>query len=265
MRVELPRVGNPYDFANPVIEEGLFVGRTRELGEVKYYLDHAKASMRPIHLAFVGDRAAGKTSFLNITQIEASKRGMNALRIDLDEGDVESQLFLFRKIFNGIAQSVFEKGHFGGLTGKTYQVFLDIISSYKVPDSSTFLPFVLPVQIARALSSGVRDLIIDDTLIKRDLELIQKETDTPIVILFDECNVLKRERILLEKLRNVFMNMRGYMLVFAGTRDLFPVMDDVFSPIIRQFKKIEIGPFKTLDDVRTCLLQPLKMVPLTHR
>jgi tetratricopeptide (TPR) repeat protein len=83
-------------------------------------------------------------------------------------------------------------------------------------------------------------------------------------VLFDECNVLRANRIILEKLRNIFMNMTDYMLVFAATDDFFPVMDEVFSPIMRQFKKIEIGPFKGYGDVRDCVYKPLINVGMSR-
>lgn len=64
---------NPYDYSNPVKEDRLFFGRDEELGDVDYYLLQAKRTNNPIHLAFIGDRASGKTSFLNITEIYAKK------------------------------------------------------------------------------------------------------------------------------------------------------------------------------------------------
>jgi len=83
-----------------------------------------------------------------------------------------------------------------------------------------------------------------------------------VAVLFDECNLLSRRAVLLEMLRNVFMNTPGYMLVFTGTPDLFPVMDEVFSPIVRQFKKIEVTPFQDQEDIRQCLRKPLESIKL---
>ena len=57
---------NPYDFANPVSDPGLLVGREKEMEEIKYYLDNAKVAPRPINIALLGTRASGKTSILNI-------------------------------------------------------------------------------------------------------------------------------------------------------------------------------------------------------
>ena len=105
--IDLSTVPNPYDFANPVSDADLFVGRDKEMDEMKYYLDHAKAASRPINIALLGERAAGKTSVLNMTQIEAEKRGFLAVRVDLDEGDAATNMGFFlknlrRHIHNGM-------------------------------------------------------------------------------------------------------------------------------------------------------------------
>ena len=72
--------------------------------------------------------------------------------------------------------------------------------------------------------------------------------------------VLSKDRVLLEMLRNFFMNTPGYMLVFTGTPDLFPVMDDVFSPIVSQFKKVEIDRFEDIEETKACMRKPLESI-----
>ena len=83
MLEKLHELANPYDFANPVSDDRLFIGRATETADVTYYLSHAKQTNRPIHLAFVGARAAGKTSFLNVTELEAARRGFCTVRVNL--------------------------------------------------------------------------------------------------------------------------------------------------------------------------------------
>ena len=72
--IDLSTTHNPYDFANPVADADLFVGRRDELEEIRYYLDHARTAPRPINLAILGARASGKTSLLNMVALEATKR-----------------------------------------------------------------------------------------------------------------------------------------------------------------------------------------------
>lgn len=92
---------------------------------------------------------------------------------------------------------------------------------------------------------------------------ITREVGRSYVLLFDECDVLSKSRIELELLRNIFMNTPGYMLVFPGTPNLFPVMEDVFSPIVRQFKKISVEKFSDAADTESCITRPLVSLNLT--
>ena len=71
--MDLSNFYNPYDFANPVADTMLLVGRESEMDQIKYYLDYAKNAPRPINIALLGQRASGKTSILNITR-ERSKK-----------------------------------------------------------------------------------------------------------------------------------------------------------------------------------------------
>jgi hypothetical protein len=251
---------NPFDFANPVSDKDLFVGRDAELEEVRYYLDEMKAAPRPINLALLGPRAAGKTSFLNMIAIDARTRGCCPVRIDLNEGDTQDETAFFFKLFDAVLGAACSDGAYGGTSGKTYDTYLDMAYAYTVPEDRTFCPFLFPLQYAKARQAGVDRTFVSDHALKRDLAAIRKELRSPVVLLFDECNVLAKSRIILEKIRNLFMNTAGFMLVFTGTPDLFPVMDEIFSPIIRQFKKIPIGAFKTVGETLKCIRRPLEML-----
>ncbi len=74
---------NPYDFANPVTDKNLFSGRKKQQEEIRYYLQQAAEAPRPINLALLGNRAAGKTSLLNMIALEAKERDFCVVRIDL--------------------------------------------------------------------------------------------------------------------------------------------------------------------------------------
>lgn len=249
---------NPYDFANPVTRQEMFFGRTDEMNEIRYYLDHAKTADRPINIALLGDRAAGKTSILNMTEIEARSRGCCTARIDLDEDDANSQISFFYKVFDGILGEACRMGAFGGLGAKTYETYLSVTSCFCVPDDKLFCPFLFPIQFAFAMKANNDRALVSDHSIKHDLALISDELKRPVAVLFDESNVLARSRVLLEKIRNIFMNIPGYMLVLTGTPDLFPVMDDVFSPIVRQFKKINVKEFSNKVDTENLVRKPLQ-------
>lgn len=249
---------NPYDFANPISNANLLVGREAEMDEIKYYLDNAKYAPRPINIALLGPRASGKTSILNVTEIEARDRGFCVVRINFDEDDAKNQLMFFFKVFDSLLSEACQVGAFGGSYGKTYDTYLDEVVSCLIPEDKTFSPFLFPIQYAKAMSSNNLNAQVSDHSFRKDLIKIREEVDKPIILLFDEGNVLVQSRVLLQKLRNIFMNTLGFMLIMTGTPDLFPVMDEVFSPIVRQFKKININEFKNTDETRACITKPLE-------
>jgi len=256
--MDISNIHNPYDFANPVTDKELFVGRKIELEEIRYYLNQAGKGDQPINIAILGPRASGKTSLLNMCEIEAKDRGYCVARIDLDESDAENQLSFFFKIFDSLFYASCDAGTFEGLSGKTYETYLDAVSAYKIPEDKTWCPFLFPLQFAKVMASGNTQAPLSDNGYKRDLKTIWQTTGKPFVLLFDESNVLANSRVHLEKLRNIFMNSKGYMLVLTGTPELFPVIDDVFSPIVRQFKRINIKQFESKDETRDCVTRPLK-------
>ena len=233
---------NPYDFANPVDDRDLFAGRAPELKDIRYYLQRAARAPRPINLVLTGPRSAGKTSILNRIEQEAQEVKFCVARVDLNEGDVDP-LALFCKIYDAILFAAVTEGAFAGLSGQVYAHYRSTIDGAPVEAGSPQLLF--PRHYATAVANG-RPL--SEPTIKADLRAISHELARPCIILFDECDVLSKSRIELEMLRNVFMNTRGFMLVFAGTPNLFPVMEDVFSPIVRQFKKVPVERFTDIDD-----------------
>ncbi|MGY1671969.1 ATP-binding protein [Geodermatophilus sp. SYSU D00710] len=246
---------NPYDFANPVIDETLFAGRANEVAEIQYYLRQAARAPRPINLVLTGARSSGKTSLLNKIEHLATARGMVVARVDLNESDTNPLAF-FYKVYDSILLSAVTHGAFAGPRGQTYLDYRRTIDAGERLDSE----LLFPAHYAAAIA-GSR--ILSESALKADLKMISTELGRPCVILFDECDVLAASRIELEMLRNIFMNTAGFMLVFAGTPNLFPVMEDIFSPIIRQFKKVPVARFDDRNDTIECITKPLRSLGIS--
>lgn len=252
-QIELDGLWNPYDFANPVNDDSLFAGREGELADIRYYLRLASRAPRPINLVLTGPRSSGKTSILNKIAHEAEERGFCVARVDLNEADA-SPLSLFYKIYDAIIVAAVGDGAFAGFSGDVYARYRQIMDGGQLSEISSD-DLLFPRHYAAAVN-GSR--ILSEPTLKADLARISKEVAKPCVVLFDECDVLTKSRIELEMLRNVFMNTAGYMLALAGTPNLFPAIEEVFSPITRQFKKIPVEHLSDLDDTQACIEKPLK-------
>jgi hypothetical protein len=149
-------------------------------------------------------------------------------------------------------------GVFGGRAGKTYDTYVDIVNTFQIPSDKTFVPLLFPVQYALAMGANVENAPISTSTISSDLTKLRKELQMPIVIIIDEGNVLSLSKVILQQLRNILQHVTGYMVILAGTGDLFPVMNAVFSPVARQFKRIDVEPFDRLSDTEDCVTKPLE-------
>lgn len=265
---------NPYDFTHPVRDPTIFSGRQDLIAELQYYLDHALTDARPTNLALLGPRASGKTSILNMVELEARERNFCVCRINLNEADVSVELFFFHKlfdaIFNAACDTPFLDSHdlptypFEGRDGRTYEAYEDMMTSYQITPNRKWRPFSFPVSYAKSMSANNHNANVSDSQFVRDLSLIYTELEAPIVIIIDEGNLLAANRSMLQKIRNIFMNLPGYMIVISGTLDLFPVMDEVFSPISRDFKRFTVGTFNSRSEAEDCVIKPLSSIGIDN-
>lgn len=245
---------NPYDFANPVNNPESFAGRKEESNDVRYYLNQARFT-RPIHIALTGERSAGKTSMLNMIDQQGDKFHFLVVRLDLNENDADPIEF-FGRLYDSFLTAAVADGKYGGFGGHTWGAYRSLVDS-DIPAQD--IPLAFPSHWAAAIRGNRK---ISVAVLTHDLVEIQAEVNRKILIVLDECNVLSQTKITLQILRNVFMNLENFMLVIAGTPNLFPVFDEVFSPINRQFKKIPISPFDEEKETRECITRPLSRLRL---
>lgn len=251
-------ISNPYDYVNPIRSKELFAGRHGELKEIKYYLELSK-SKKPkyFHLALVGTRSVGKTSLLNMIECIANNLGLLAVKTSLNMETTKNDVLFFKEAFDGIITKGAEKKMYGGFTGKIYKTFRRVIDTLDIKAEIPLLFGTAYIGLKRNQNvAGIpQPVLIHD--LKEIYNEARKKGIPTIVLLFDECDLLAQNEVVLQKIRNAFMEVEGYVLVFSGTENMFPAISNVFSPIPRFFKRVNVGNFKDIKETEECLLKPL--------
>jgi len=249
---------NPYDFINPIRDPKFFAGRKEELKEIDYYLELSRSrSPKYTHLAVIGDRASGKTSLLNIIEFMADDKGFLAVKIALNKETSSNDVLFFKEVLDSIMTTGVEKGMYGGIGGKIYRAFRKMMDTLDISVE-------IPIHFGTAyigLKKRKHEAGIPQRVLIHDLRELSDEAEKKgmptIVLLFDECNLLAQDETLLQKIRNAFMELERYILVFSGTEEMFPAISDVFSPIPRFFKRVNVENFKNVRETEECLIKPL--------
>ena len=256
---------NPYDYTNAVTDMAVFAGRQKEIEEIEYCLN-LSLHRRPVYMnmALIGERASGKTSLLNKARHLADAKGFLTAKINLDNSVVQNDINFFAEIINGIMLEGCRRGMYDGLTGRVYQTFRVMQDMLTLDASVVNMAHVRLQFPALYIGTTLRkeyDRPIPQHILLHDFCELYREAQErgipAIVLLFDECDLFSLNETLLQKIRNLFSECKGYVLVFAGTEKMFPKLQEVFSPVPRQFKKIPVGNFSSKREVMECVLKPL--------
>lgn len=248
---------NPFDFEKPVRNPKLFAGRREILDEIDYYLGLSASENPTYHnLSLIGQRAAGKSSLLNMIQYMAEKRGYLALKIALNNETSSNEVLLFKEIIDGLMTAGAEKEMFGGIGNEVYRKFRKVID---LLDTQIEIPLLIGTAYVGAKTKNITS--ITQHVLTHDLSKINEEAKKhgipAIVILLDECDLLASNETLLQKIRNVFSELDGFILVFSGTERMFPAMQETFSPVPRLFKRINVENFKSPEETKECIINRL--------
>ncbi|MFF5898092.1 glycosyltransferase [Streptomyces argenteolus] len=243
------QVPNPYDYRNPVRNAALFVGRAAELATIDYELGQAGLDRASIHIAVHGQRASGKTSLLNRTEHLARERGLLPVRVDLVPGHASAAAF-FRKVYEEVAEAVIAEGV---LTEPEPVSGAQIRRMFAGAAPEPGFPLQFPEALALAGPLGV----VPETPLRLDLAHFVKALGRPIVLLIDEAQLIAGEQEVLSVLRSLGTRLDGFVFVLAGTQSLLSTIDEVYSPLLRQFTEIKVERFEEPSDIAACVFQPL--------
>ena len=238
-----PLPPNPYTLG-PIKKRERLAGRSSELKELKYYLGLVQAGQTP-HLALIGNRGVGKTSLLLAAAELAKDHSLLPVAVDLDESKVRSAGVFWHDFYSTLTLAAAKAGCWGGVTGRIYSSLFEQLYQRKVVDlEMAVLQF--PLAIARH-DGDLTSLPCPDALVVHDfgtvLMALQECNLKGMALLLDEGDCLSQHRGLLQTLRNVLQRVERTCFLITGTESLFDTVSDVFSPIPRQFHRLDISRF----------------------
>lgn len=243
--------GNPYVHSEPITDSDYFVGREEEITRIRYELSQACAERPQFkNTGITGKEGAGKTSLSYVLEEIARDLGILTVRIRLNENIAHNEIQLFREILESISSTIGGNIYdnfvqkLRGVTESTDQVQLDF----------QFIRFYLsPGQDEEQSPENVSEKVV-----RRDLQEVYGEVDLPaIAVILDDAQHLGGSSLVLQKLKNIFTEIDGYILTLVGTDDTFPQIESAFSPVARTFEKFKVGPFESFEETKECIRRPL--------
>ncbi|MGW2049501.1 glycosyltransferase [Streptomyces sp. NPDC001858] len=249
--MDISKVRNPYDYRNPVREAAVFAGRDREAATIAYELDQAGVDRPSVCVVLHGPRAVGKTSLLYAAERMAATRGLTTVRVDLVEGDGEPIIF-FRKLYDELVSTIAEEA---SRVGKELPFVVSDVR--RVMAGAQDATSVTPLQFPEAMALTGPDGRVPEAALRADLASFVRMFGHPVALLVDEAQLIAHDGRALSVLRSLTTRVDGLILVLSGTSGLIKRIMDVHSPILRQFKEIEVRAFLEWEDVQTCVLRPL--------
>lgn len=261
--IETIRVCNHFEYLGPLSRSELFFDRVQELNDALVVCEQIIRGTTGGVLV-LGGRGSGKTSFLHELKERLSSRGIPNAKIALDEGMVQegNESLFFKTVLTELVKASQEAGL---LERKLASKVVELLSGLaRIEEIGVELfGFNLIAKASKEeLVKRFPYTVLRDGL-KDFLKLINEKGSGKVkqgaILLLDEGDALTLNRNLLQILRNVFQETPKIGLVIAGSMRLLTQVSDVFSPIPRFFRKIELGPYPADSIVYDAIRIPLAM------
>lgn len=248
---------NPYK-RSPIKRLEDLAGRARERKAIRYYLNLTATGDSP-HLALIGQRGVGKTSLLNGADAIARELKLLPVRLDMNELKAKSPGRFWHDLYQTLALSMAKAGCWGGEQGVIYAELLRMIHS-RQPGSLEKAVMQIPY-VFSCHQGSIETFECPDALVVNDFNACLTELRARgfngIALLIDEADCLGKNVPLLQMFRNIFQIVEHCSLILAGTDAVFPALSEVFSPIPRQFHRIDVKPFARWSDTMDLVLRPI--------
>ena len=260
-KAEIVREANQFYYAGAVTAKEQFFDRKEELADALVVCEQILNGGTG-GILVLGGRGTGKTSFLYELERRLIERKIAAAKISLDlsmvkEGDEP-------RFFKLILDDLTDAAETADMITRRTATQLKQILQGLIKDLSSveFSAFGMAVAARAAQGEHVGELpyaILRNGL--KDFYNVLKPREnkkTGAILMLDEGDNLTQNKVLLQVLRNVFQELRSMGLVIAGTSRLLSGVSEVFSPIPRFFRKIDLGPFPSDDDVVVAITKPVE-------
>lgn len=260
MKKTIFEIPNPFDYTRPVIYVDEFAGRAEEIEEINKIFDNIKNDLS-INLAIFGERACGKTSLLNFLVNKARSKNGLAVKIDLNENIIKSDIDFFVEIIDKIIEEGIPKNLLGGENSEYYLSWRRNVDEFYYNDDIT-KDFLRIGRIYAASKRGEINSQLRESVLEKDLQSLINDANNNnidfISVFIDEADIFQYNKGLLQIIRNLIQKLTKIIFVLAGTEKMFDYLDDVFSPIPRQFKKIKLTNFRKITETIDCIFKPIE-------
>lgn len=213
-------------------------------------------------MALIGQRGVGKTSLLNGAECIAKDLKLLPVRLDMNELKAKSLGRFWHDLYQTLALSMAKAGCWSGVQGTIYAELLRMIYA-RQPGSLEKAVMQIPC-VFSCHQGSIDSFECPDALVVNDFEAclteLQSKGFTGIALLIDEADCLGKNVPLLQMFRNIFQVVEHCSLILAGTEAVFPALSEVFSPIPRQFYRVDVKPFARWSDTMELVLHPIPKV-----
>ncbi len=259
------RIANPYQYLGPLSKGEFFFDRESELQDAVVVCEQILRGVTG-GVVVIGGRGSGKTSFIDALRRKLNERHIANAKIPLNSSLVTAgnEIAFFKAILSELLRAteqanLIEKGIVDKLRDFVDGIGVQVDQlGFEIPGINFIVKAGQSGSVGRIPYIMLRDELNDFVQILDNKA--RDETKRGAIIILDEGDNLTLNKDLLQILRNVFQDFPRIGLIVAGSTKLLAQVSEVFSPIPRFFRKIELGPYPNDSIVDEAINSPLNHV-----